>query len=674
MALTWPVNAPVTQTFGSNPNNIQPNGHTGIDFGVAVGTALLAAGSGKVVFEGWASTLSANNIWWIAPAYAGICIVIDHGNGLLSLYGHLETTTVNIGQTVTQGQKIGTTGNTGLSTGPHLHFELLGWPLQPYNGYYGRVNPNNHVSGHWTGSVAPSNQPTRGNQRLAGKSNVNQRSQANPDAPITRVIAANTLEEFQGYVRGVSFEGNNIWYKDIHGYAWSGGFTNSSTTGLSDVTPQLRATQRLVGPDNNNQRLLPNTQSTVVRVIAANTTEEYNGFVYGEFVQGNNIWYKDSQGYTWSGGFTDSSTTGFADKTSELIAGLQPNQRFVISGGAIQRPAPARSDTVIRTIIGGTVETFDAYVKGESITSGGFTSDIWYKDSGGYVWSGGFVNTGTNGLSLFELPKPVPVPEPVPVPDPKPVPVVSTLKGIDISGHQAGINLNVIDTDFIVIKSSEGVGWTDPQFVNNLNKARATGKLVGFYHFARPFASTGNTAVAEAESFLTIVKPYLQVGDVLVLDWEAENQQNTVWAKEWLDIVAAQTDSTPLIYMNQSTANAHNWSDVKIKYKLWLAQYPSSVIQGYGPLIEKYGSVPGWSVAMWQYTSTGRLSGWSGNLDLNVFYGNAADWKVLGIQSKVPTVPDPVPVPEPIPVKDERAELLAYLVQAVDTWLANRNK
>lgn len=678
MAFTWPVKAPVSQNFASNPSSIQPNGHTGIDFAVAAGTPLRATGAGKVVFEGWATTLSANNPWWIAPAYAGICVVIDHGNGLLSLYGHLSATHINTGDWVEQGQVFALSGNTGLSTGPHLHFELLTWPLQAYNGFYGRVNPSNYVSGNFQEDTG-SGGITKPNQRKVGPANVNQRAQANPNSEIVRIIAANTVEEFTGFIRGADVEGNNIWFADAQGYAWSGGFVSQATDSLVDLTPKPRPepkpNERYCGKDNANQRSAPNTSGAVVRVIAAGSLEIFDGFVRGENIEGNDIWYKDVHGYTWSGGFENPTANGLPDLTPKIVL---PNERVVGGAQLNQRKLPNTSSEVIRVVEAGAKEIFTHYTIGQKIEE----NDLWYKDADGYIWSGGFTEQKIDGLERFDIPV-------VPIPDPDPVtPIeVDGIHGIDISNHQKGIDLNKIDADFILIKSSEGINWTDPEFATNVAKARATGLLVGFYHFARPVA--GNAADVEARSFLEIVKPHLRVGDVLVLDWEAENQQNTAWAKEWLDVVATATNSSPLIYMNLSTANAHDWSQVKPKYKLWLAQYPSSKEQGYGPIIPEHGKVPGWSVAMWQYTSTGRLANWGGNLDLNVFYGTADDWDVLGVKdTNVPIPPidpvDPVdPVKPPIdpvdppvdpPVVNEKAILMGLFEKLVDDYLASKKQ
>jgi len=88
------------------------SGHLAIDIAAGYGSAIWAADSGVVVFAGW-STVGYGNM-----------VMIDHGNGYLTLYGHLDYVSVGCGQSVYQGQTIGGGGSTGNSTGPHLHFEV----------------------------------------------------------------------------------------------------------------------------------------------------------------------------------------------------------------------------------------------------------------------------------------------------------------------------------------------------------------------------------------------------------------------------------------------------------------------------------------------------------------------------------------------------------------------
>ncbi|AYN58501.1 tail length tape measure protein [Arthrobacter phage Liebe] len=171
---TWPLpeGTRVTQGFGSLPSNgVNPEGgHTGTDFAVPVGTPVRAIGAGVVKFAGWASDLPADYRWdgsgpnpyWLAPAFGGIVVVIDHGD-VVSLYAHLSRTDLNVDDRVAQGQVIALSGNTGgATTGPHLHFETMpnGWNFR--NGTFGRVNPALYCKGYWTGgSVTPQSSTTK---------------------------------------------------------------------------------------------------------------------------------------------------------------------------------------------------------------------------------------------------------------------------------------------------------------------------------------------------------------------------------------------------------------------------------------------------------------------------------------------------------------------------------
>ena len=96
--------------------------HKGIDYGAGYGTPIVASKSGTVIFSG------------VNGGY-GNCIMIDHGDGTVTLYAHNQSNYVSYGQAVTQGETIGTVGSTGVSTGPHLHFEIRvnGQTVDPYS-------------------------------------------------------------------------------------------------------------------------------------------------------------------------------------------------------------------------------------------------------------------------------------------------------------------------------------------------------------------------------------------------------------------------------------------------------------------------------------------------------------------------------------------------------------
>jgi LysM repeat protein len=227
---------------------------------------------------------------------------------------------------------------------------------------------------------------------------------------------------------------------------------------------------------------------------------------------------------------------------------------------------------------------------------------------------------------------------------PKPPASAGTLNGIDISGHQRGIRVSATGAQFAIVKASEGVGWIDPSLQANVNSVREAGIPLGFYHFARPGAE--NAASAEAQTFISAVRGYLQGSDVVVLDWESGNTNDVRWAAEWIRIVSAALGRKALIYMNLSEARKPHWAEVQAMSQLWLAQYPSNASQSWGPL-NSLPSAPGWSIAIWQYTQTGSLPGYSGALDLNVFYGDIAAWGKLAAGNFTPVTVEQRPSPTP---------------------------
>jgi murein DD-endopeptidase MepM/ murein hydrolase activator NlpD len=120
--LSIPVDAPITSEFGWRMHPIlgYEKFHSGMDFGADEGSMIRAAYSGTVIMADW---------------YGGYgnTVILDHGNGITTLYGHTEGVYVTEGQVVEKGEPIALVGSTGLSTGPHLHFEVRqdGEPTDP---------------------------------------------------------------------------------------------------------------------------------------------------------------------------------------------------------------------------------------------------------------------------------------------------------------------------------------------------------------------------------------------------------------------------------------------------------------------------------------------------------------------------------------------------------------
>jgi murein DD-endopeptidase MepM/ murein hydrolase activator NlpD len=120
--LMRPVPGRIASRFGPRYHPIlhYSRMHTGVDFSGGTGTPVRAASTGEVFSASWRGGY-------------GQCIILLHGGGMSTLYGHLSRIYVRPGQGVKRGQVIGAIGSTGLSTGPHLHFELRrnGAPVNP---------------------------------------------------------------------------------------------------------------------------------------------------------------------------------------------------------------------------------------------------------------------------------------------------------------------------------------------------------------------------------------------------------------------------------------------------------------------------------------------------------------------------------------------------------------
>ena len=117
-----PVGGPVSSGFGTRVHPIlgEVRMHTGLDYAAGTGVPIKAAGTGVVI--------------WAGPRGGyGNAVIVDHRNGLATLYAHQSRVSATVGQKVSTGQVVGFVGQTGLSTGPHLHFEVreLGAPVDP---------------------------------------------------------------------------------------------------------------------------------------------------------------------------------------------------------------------------------------------------------------------------------------------------------------------------------------------------------------------------------------------------------------------------------------------------------------------------------------------------------------------------------------------------------------
>lgn len=122
--------AAIGTAYGVSGSSWSSGYHTGVDFPVSVGTGVRSVADGEVVSAGWAG------------AY-GYEVVIRHRDGRYSQYAHLSAITVSAGRPVNAGQRVGRSGSTGNSTGPHLHFEVRTGP-----GYGSDVDPLRYLRSH----------------------------------------------------------------------------------------------------------------------------------------------------------------------------------------------------------------------------------------------------------------------------------------------------------------------------------------------------------------------------------------------------------------------------------------------------------------------------------------------------------------------------------------------
>ena len=204
-----------------------------------------------------------------------------------------------------------------------------------------------------------------------------------------------------------------------------------------------------------------------------------------------------------------------------------------------------------------------------------------------------------------------------------------SLNGIDISSWQNDIDLSKIKCDFVIVKATEGISYVSPSCDKQFQSAKKLGRLLGFYHFARPET---NDALKEAQYFYKNTSNYFKEA-IPFLDWESEGKANVAWAKKWLDEVYRLSGVKPLIYMSESVVNSYNWKAVAdAGYGLWVAKYKDYNADRNFDMYDAgpRPSVRYWSKYwLWQWTSSGYIDGYGNRLDCDIFYGTAEDWKSL---------------------------------------------
>lgn len=207
--------------------------------------------------------------------------------------------------------------------------------------------------------------------------------------------------------------------------------------------------------------------------------------------------------------------------------------------------------------------------------------------------------------------------------------------GIDISNWQDGLDLskNKDYFDFCIMKATEGVGFTDKNFADFVVQSTKLGKLIGAYHFARPdLHPTVKGMEEEATWFCNVVETADIVGNgILVLDWETEPMDREDLIRAWLNKVVELTGVTPFIYGSKSKLSTPTFDRLSNDYPIWMAAWPSKNeinIANAEKWVKDYvpkRTIIWWNI--WQFTSTGKMEGFKGNVDFNWTDMTAKDWE-----------------------------------------------
>jgi len=203
-----------------------------------------------------------------------------------------------------------------------------------------------------------------------------------------------------------------------------------------------------------------------------------------------------------------------------------------------------------------------------------------------------------------------------------------SLNAIDISSHQAGINIPAMSTtDGVIVKATQGLTYVNPYYDKHYNAAVKSGKLVAVYHYFG-----GNDPVKEAEFFWYHFKKH--VGEAFpALDWEPyQNRKFSAGpsvAKAFVQRFYELSGVWPIIYMSKSVCRSYDWSWLAARCGLWVAQYANYHQTDYQdhPWTDKKGTGAWKQVSIFQYSSSGRVTGYNANVDINICYMDADGWR-----------------------------------------------
>lgn len=374
--------------------------HYGTDY-VGVGTVRAIADGvvrGVGVLSGWGG--------------AGNQVLIEH-DGFWSRSFHLASTSVSVGQRVSEGQGIGVEGSTGNVTGKHLHLQIhVGG-----TGNSNAVDPRAFIAARLGGGSLSA-------QQRRASAFVNRRvGSPSTSAPTGEGLPAGTVGNFTGWIRGESVDGNNVWFRGISGdWFWSGGFDGGAdTSGLEDLNPATLGAKQRKTTTELRGRAEPTTTAAINQVLPAGTVGDFDGWRYGEAVGTENRWLRGAHSGDWfSLAYLEPRNTDSLDdlnpKTETPTA--PSNQRTVAGNSVNGRTGPSTKFPIVQSLDAGTVGTFNGYAKGETVEG----VDMWFRGAinGNWFWAGAFTSQSTDGLTLVtDAPTTPSTPSPVDADNPR---------------------------------------------------------------------------------------------------------------------------------------------------------------------------------------------------------------------------------------------------------------
>ena len=197
---------------------------------------------------------------------------------------------------------------------------------------------------------------------------------------------------------------------------------------------------------------------------------------------------------------------------------------------------------------------------------------------------------------------------------------MATLRGIDVGGS-ANLNFNMTadiakQVGFCIVKATEGATFKWESFQRIVNQCDSLGVPFGFYHYAKK-----NDAIKEADAFYETVSPYIGKG-IPCLDWE--KGQSVEWVNKFLARFYELAHVYPWVY-----GNAWRFEQGKVNGECdrWVARYPVVITDLNADLSKWTNQVDG-LLACWQFSESIKLSGYSGTVDGNIFYGSKDQWRL----------------------------------------------